>query len=190
MLSRDQHQPGQQLSLEVNPARNRPGRSSPLLCWGEGCFLPDGHFGGTNALPRAGGPDLVAQEEFVLATGSVHGAGAKDKRLCPSHMGSRARAVFLVLGPRACCSSCFAAEVLLVSWYVPHRAAKSLLQSPPAQGSAVFTPCPWQGAAPAPLPVGLEAEQCDITKGVLGVFWSCSSPSCYSELPPASFPSP
>lgn len=114
MLSREQHQPGHQLSLEVDPARNQPGCSSLLLCWDEGRFLPDGHFGGTNALPCAGGPGLV-QEGFVLATISVYGAGADCERLRPSCMANQARVVFLILGPSPRCSSCSAAEVLLAS---------------------------------------------------------------------------
>lgn len=68
------------------------------------------------------------------------------------------------------------------------RIPPAVSPSPSAQGSAVFTPCLWQGASPAPLPAttGVERWWWYITKGALHIPGAASAPpaaaSCHQHL--------
>lgn len=71
------------------------------------------------------------------------------------HRDVPARAVLLLQGPSAPCSSSSAAQVLLA----PHGGCSKGCPNPTVAnpdpscpGSAAFTPCPWWGAALSPLP--------------------------------------
>ena len=121
----------------------------------------------------------------LTTKGSVLRAWTTEPWLCSLSQGQAhvAAAVLLL-------KSCWCLMVA-TPWGIRIPAAVGPIPSCP--GQCCLYPLPAAvGAVPAPLPatVGLERWWWDITKGVLCIPWSCSSPSCCSELPPASPPHP
>lgn len=145
MQSHEEPQPRHQLSLEVKAARTGPGCRSLLLCWDEGHLLPDGHFGGTNVRPR--GPGLVAQEGFVLGTGSAQGLEPRAAQGRPSPGCAPAPGAECSLQQLFCCPGPAG-----TSWWVLQGVSKPHCGQPRPllPGQCCLYPLPVVGSSPVP----------------------------------------
>lgn len=154
MQSHEEPQPRHQLSLEVKAARTGPGCSSLLLCWDEGHLLPDGHFGGTNVRPR--GPGLVAQEGFVLGTGSAQGLEPRAAQGRPSLGCAPAPGAECSLQQLFCCPGPAG-----TSWWVLQGVSKPHCGQPRPllPGQCCLYPLPVVGSSPVPPPCHQHGHQ-------------------------------